>query len=313
MPLTRDIVFIAQRRRGARDHRRAGVRATDTPTCCKDVEYLMTEGGDNQSTTESSQYYGVGVAGEAHVLAAAYRDGNAVARLASDEAESGSAAGRRARQDRAVRDATARHAGRREDTFATSRRSTRSRRRAWLANVKKALENPTAREWIPQRRVLERDPAQHDLAHRAAGLEQDERHSRRGDRGHRHPAAAGHRPGRVSGDAEDASSTIRQCTSRRCSQPKTPLESPIDTDLFRAIERAAHERDPGAFVTTPMLTAPPIGRPIAKLGIMTYGFDPFKIRGADIQRGMHGNDERLSVENIGFGVHFFYDMLRYAQ
>jgi hypothetical protein len=28
---------------------------------------------------------------------------------------------------------------------------------------------------------------------------------------------------------------------------------------------------------------------------------------------MHGNDERLSVDNIGYGVHFFYDILRYAQ
>ncbi|HEV7838661.1 MAG TPA: M20/M25/M40 family metallo-hydrolase, partial [Gemmatimonadaceae bacterium] len=37
--------------------------------------------------------------------------------------------------------------------------------------------------------------------------------------------------------------------------PKTPLESPIETDLFRAIERAAHEREPAAFVTTPMETA----------------------------------------------------------
>ena len=38
-------------------------------------------------------------------------------------------------------------------------------------------------------------------------------------------------------------------------QPKTPLESPINTDLFRAIERAAHDRDPNALVTTPMLHA----------------------------------------------------------
>jgi hypothetical protein len=46
---------------------------------------------------------------------------------------------------------------------------------------------------------------------------------------------------------------------------------------------------------------------------VTYGFDPFKVEAADAQRGVHGNDERLSVENVGFGVHYLYDVLRYAQ
>ena len=50
-----------------------------------------------------------------------------------------------------------------------------------------------------------------------------------------------------------------------------------------------------------------------KLGITTYGFSPFLIRRPEIQRGMHGNDERLSVDNVGYGVHFFYDILHYTQ
>ncbi len=94
---------------------------------------------------------------------------------------------------------------------------------------------------------------------------------------------------------------------------KAPLESPIDTDLFRAIERAARNREPGAFVTTPMETAATDRPTYRKLGITTYGFSPFRIPRAEIQRGMHGNDERLSVENVGYGVRFYYDVLRYAQ
>ena len=94
---------------------------------------------------------------------------------------------------------------------------------------------------------------------------------------------------------------------------KAPLESPIETDLFRAIEKAAHEREPGAFVTTPMETAATDRPTYRKLGITTYGFSPFKIPRAEIQRGMHGNDERLSVDNVGYGVRFFYDILRYTQ
>ena len=83
-------------------------------------------------------------------------------------------------------------------------------------------------------------------------------------------------------------------------QPKPPLENPIDTDLFRAIERASRERDPSALVTTPMLTAATDRPTYRRLGIITYGFDPFKVEASDIQTGMHGNNERLSVANVGF-------------
>jgi acetylornithine deacetylase/succinyl-diaminopimelate desuccinylase-like protein len=95
--------------------------------------------------------------------------------------------------------------------------------------------------------------------------------------------------------------------------PKTPLENPVDTELFRAIERASRERDPNALVTTYMLTGATDRPTYRKLGIITYGLDPFKVESADSQRGVHGNDERVSVENVGFGVKYVYDILRYAQ
>lgn len=95
--------------------------------------------------------------------------------------------------------------------------------------------------------------------------------------------------------------------------PKTPLESPIDTDLFRAIEKAALEREPGAFVTTPMQTGATDRPTYRKLGIITYAIDPFRIEQSERQRGIHGNDERLSRENVGFGLRYVYDILRYIQ
>ncbi len=48
-------------------------------------------------------------------------------------------------------------------------------------------------------------------------------------------------------------------------------------------------------------------------GIVAYGFDPFKAERADLQRGVHGNDERIGVANVGFGVRYLFDVLRYAQ
>jgi acetylornithine deacetylase/succinyl-diaminopimelate desuccinylase-like protein len=95
--------------------------------------------------------------------------------------------------------------------------------------------------------------------------------------------------------------------------PKTPLESPIDTDLFRAIERAAHERAPDAFVTTPMQTGATDRPTYRKLGIVTYAIDPFLTEQAERQKGVHGNNERLSIENVGFGIKYVYDILRYVQ
>ena len=95
--------------------------------------------------------------------------------------------------------------------------------------------------------------------------------------------------------------------------PKTPLENPIDTDLFRAIERASRERDPKAPVTTPMLTGATDRPTYRRTGFITYGLDPFRVESSDSQRGVHGNDERVSVENVVFAVRYVYDILRYIQ
>jgi acetylornithine deacetylase/succinyl-diaminopimelate desuccinylase-like protein len=94
---------------------------------------------------------------------------------------------------------------------------------------------------------------------------------------------------------------------------KGTLQSPIDTDLFRAIEKASHERNPDVIVTTPMFTAA-TDRPFYRaLGIVTYGFDPFLVENEEMHSGMHGNNERLAVSNIGFGLKYLYDVLRYVQ
>lgn len=43
------------------------------------------------------------------------------------------------------------------------------------------------------------------------------------------------------------------------------------------------------------------------------GLDPFRTNDVDEQRGVHGNDERLSVLNFSSGIRFLYEVLRYAQ
>ena len=45
------------------------------------------------------------------------------------------------------------------------------------------------------------------------------------------------------------------------------------------------------------------------LGVHAYGFAPFLIPEED-EHGIHGNDERLSVENIRRGTGMMYEIVR---
>ncbi|HEY0528821.1 MAG TPA: M20/M25/M40 family metallo-hydrolase [Gemmatimonadaceae bacterium] len=185
-------------------------------------------------------------------------------------------------------------------------------KRAWLADVSTALKNPEARDWILSdvswNAFLRNTISLTGLAGSnktnvipgVATADIDVRILPDQD-----PAEFLATLQRIVGDTAVHFSTLLQ--------PKTPLESPIETDLFHAIERAAHDRAPSAFVTTPMETAATDRPTYRKLGITTYGFSPFLVPRPEIQRGMHGNDERLSLDNVAYGVRFYYDILRYAQ
>jgi acetylornithine deacetylase/succinyl-diaminopimelate desuccinylase-like protein len=96
-------------------------------------------------------------------------------------------------------------------------------------------------------------------------------------------------------------------------EPKTPLQSPINSDVVRAVERAARERRPGVLVTTPLQTGATDRPTYQRLGIKTYAIDPFLVDARELQTATHGNNERVSLENIAFGVRFVYDILRYLQ
>ncbi len=86
-------------------------------------------------------------------------------------------------------------------------------------------------------------------------------------------------------------------------------DSPVDTELFRAIAAAARARHPDALVTTPMLAGFTDSHYFRRAGIVSYGLAPFPLTVAD-SRGVHGNDERVSVAALRFGVHFLFDIVR---
>src|SRR3989454_11421789 len=85
-------------------------------------------------------------------------------------------------------------------------------------------------------------------------------------------------------------------------------ESPIETEMFRAITAVAHARHPNALVTTLMLPGFTDSHYFRRLGIASYGLGPFPLSQGD-SRGVHGNDERVRLDALRFGVRFYYDVV----
>ena len=310
VPLTRDVVFVANtdEELGSTG---AIVFARRHPDLLRDVEFLMTEGGSNPLRDGRLAYYGVGVAEKRtfwHRISVKGTPShgsrptkqNPVPRLV-------------AALDKIARYETPIHVTPGVDKyFRDIARGYEGERKAWLSNVRQAVTDPRAREWILS------DVYWNAILRNTISL----------------TALAGSNKTNVIPAEATADLDIRLLPDQDPAQvlaelqrligdtavkwqpllkPKTPLENPIDTELFRAIERAARARDPSALVTTPMLTGATDRPTYRALGIVTYGFDPFKVEPAESQRGVHGNDERVSVENLGFGVRYLYDVLRYLQ
>ena len=88
----------------------------------------------------------------------------------------------------------------------------------------------------------------------------------------------------------------------------TPTGSNVDTALMQAIRKVAARRDPGVPVIPTMLTSSTDSAKFRPLGITAYGFEPFKLDDNELNRS-HGDDERVSVENLGFALQFLYEVI----
>lgn len=89
----------------------------------------------------------------------------------------------------------------------------------------------------------------------------------------------------------------------------SPAISATDTDSYRALESVTRRHFPGATVLPGMLTGFTDSHFFRDLGIPSYGFSPFLVPIAD-QRGLHGNDERISIENVRRGTRVMRDVVR---
>jgi acetylornithine deacetylase/succinyl-diaminopimelate desuccinylase-like protein len=103
----------------------------------------------------------------------------------------------------------------------------------------------------------------------------------------------------------DSTIEVRATTTVPWAQGLAP--SPEDTDLYRALEKAAR-RQFSAEVTPYLFQAGTDAPTWRSRGIPVYGIYPYPIDAEDLSR-MHGNDERVSIESLRQGTEMIYRAL----
>jgi acetylornithine deacetylase/succinyl-diaminopimelate desuccinylase-like protein len=87
------------------------------------------------------------------------------------------------------------------------------------------------------------------------------------------------------------------------------LPSPLDTDLYKAIQKFAAGNDPGCPVVPLLLPGATDSRFLRDKGIIAYDFCPFRLTEKDLLK-VHGNNERVALENLKFGTRMLVEILK---
>ena len=89
---------------------------------------------------------------------------------------------------------------------------------------------------------------------------------------------------------------------------ETAVPSPTDHECYQAICRMAEHYHPGCVVTPTLITGATDSRFFRNAGIPCYDFSPFRLTRDDLLL-IHGHNERLSLDNLAFGVRFMFEMV----
>ena len=88
-----------------------------------------------------------------------------------------------------------------------------------------------------------------------------------------------------------------------------PSASPIESEFITVLEGIAGKADPGVKVTTPLTSGFTDCHFFREKGIPCYGFVPFRLSARELAT-VHGNDERLSLDNVRSGTRTMVEILR---
>jgi acetylornithine deacetylase/succinyl-diaminopimelate desuccinylase-like protein len=308
--LTRDIVYIANA-----DEEAEGLGAVTFVRRHADllstVEYLMTEGGDTRVENGKVKWWGVSV-GEKRaywqqlVVHGTASHGsvptpdNPVPRLA------------RAIVRVAAWNTPLRVSPAVDRQFKVEALYETGEHKRWLADAARALQDPRGKAWLlsdPDRNALLRNTISPTVLHGAevTNIIPGE--------------ATANLDIRLLPDVDTAA--FKQEIARIVDDPKVEIRTlpgieprfsaPANTALFRGIERAVHEMAPGLPVAT-VTDAGATDRPTyAGAGIICYGLSPYLVEMEIDRRGEHGDDERIPLNTLGWGVRFYQKLLTEMQ
>lgn len=307
--LERDIVFIANADEES-DATGAIAFTARHADLLADVEYLITEGGGTWVKNGKTRWFGIGVAekrpywvsltvkGGPPSHGSTPRRDNPVPRLARAVARLGA-------WETPVRVLPAV-----DRLMKSAARYETQERRLWLGDVKTSLKIPRARRWILSshiRNALLRNtvtPTVLSASNKTNTI----------------PASASAEVDIRLLPDEDTAVFVRELKRvigdsavqvKLMASVPPEYSAPLETDLVRAVELVVAELLPGVQVTT-TFEAGASDRPFyAQLEhIAVYGIDPFLLDEDTEAPRFHGNDERVSVENLGFGVNFFISLVK---
>jgi acetylornithine deacetylase/succinyl-diaminopimelate desuccinylase-like protein len=89
----------------------------------------------------------------------------------------------------------------------------------------------------------------------------------------------------------------------------SPAISETETPLFEHIKKVTNKHYPGSRVMPSVSTGFTDSHFFRDLGIVSYGFAPFMAPPSEY-RGIHGNDEKVSIDNMVNGTILFQDLLQ---
>jgi acetylornithine deacetylase/succinyl-diaminopimelate desuccinylase-like protein len=310
IPLTRDLVYIANA-----DEETDGLGSRTFierhPDIIKDVEYVLTESGGSRLENGKLRWYGMNVGEKKvywHKLVVKGRSShgsrptphNPVPRLARILARVGDW-----QTPPRVIPAVDRY-------FKAQARTETGERRRWLADAAGALKTQRGRAWLlsdPDRNALLRNTIsptvlvgsnKTNTIPTEASAELDIRLLPDQD-----TLAFRRDLLRVIADTGITLTMIGDMAP--------PFSAPLDTEMSRAIERTASRLLPGVPFATTVSTGATDRPYYSAAGLICYGVDPFLVDVEEGRRGVHGNDERVSVENLGFGLRLYAGVIQEMQ
>jgi len=94
-------------------------------------------------------------------------------------------------------------------------------------------------------------------------------------------------------------------------QANEPTESSMNTPLYELIVKVMKEFEPNCSVAPVMLTGGTDSRFFRHMGSACYGFHPVRPETSysEMQKTIHGIDERISIENLVFGTSILYSII----